>query len=171
MTETNPYLTPEASLETSSVGQISTPTFLQLFTVQGRLRRSSYMFYYGIVAFLALIVFGTGIVLSTQFETLNSALPFIGGLLYIVLIWVFISLGVRRLHDLGKSGWLLLVMIIPLISTLFAIWMIFAKGNESSNFYGDPNPKNKLHFIVAIAFCSIPLIGIAAAIIIPQLYS
>lgn len=51
-----------------------------------------------------------------------------------------IAVGVRRLHDIGKSGWMLLIAFIPLIG---AIWLIvlFVKDSDSGeNEYG-PNPK------------------------------
>jgi Predicted membrane protein len=45
----------------------------------------------------------------------------------------FFSLGTRRLHDLGRSGWLLLIALLPIISnsliTLFALigfWLLFS---------------------------------------------
>lgn len=51
-----------------------------------------------------------------------------------------LAVSVRRLHDVGKSGWMLLVSLIPLIG---AIWLLilFASDSKSGvNQYG-PNPK------------------------------
>ena len=47
----------------------------------------------------------------------------------------FISVGIRRLHDLGKNGWLMLVFVIPIIGLLGLIYMCLA-GNVEENKYG-----------------------------------
>lgn len=46
---------------------------------------------------------------------------------------------IRRLHDLNKTGWLCLIMLIPVINTLFGIYLLFAPGTVGYNDYGaDP---------------------------------
>ena len=51
-----------------------------------------------------------------------------------------LTLTVRRLHDLGKSGWLLLIWIVPLVNICFLIvllvWLI-EDGDAYVNSYGD----------------------------------
>ncbi len=50
-----------------------------------------------------------------------------------------ISVTVRRLHDVGKSGWSLLLAFIPLIGQIILIvW--YCRDSDSDNKYG-PNPK------------------------------
>lgn len=46
---------------------------------------------------------------------------------------------IRRLHDLNRSGWWALIMLIPLVNLLFAVYVIFFKGTEGPNKYG-PDP-------------------------------
>lgn len=46
-----------------------------------------------------------------------------------------ISLSVRRLHDVNKSGWTLLVSLIPLVNIWIFILTI-TKGNQEENRYG-----------------------------------
>ncbi len=66
---------------------------------------------------------------------------------YIYLIYwlaMFIpglSAGVRRLHDVGKSGWMYLVILIPLAG---AIWLIvlWAKESQPGDNKWGPNPNN-----------------------------
>ena len=50
-----------------------------------------------------------------------------------------ISNSVKRLHDLGKSGWLALLFLIPVVNLIFGIYVAFFKGEEFDNKYG-PNP-------------------------------
>ena len=47
-----------------------------------------------------------------------------------------ISLQVRRLHDTGKSGWWLLLGIVPVLNLLI-LWFHFQKGEEKVNKFGD----------------------------------
>ncbi len=51
-----------------------------------------------------------------------------------------ISMQIRRLHDLGKSGWNVLIGFIPIIGWIYAIYLFiitfFIKGNPTDNRYG-----------------------------------
>ena len=63
------------------------------------------------------------------------------------LIWAYdliiiipsISLGIRRLHDIGKSGWWMLISIIPLIGAIILIVWAIKAGDPGANAYG-PSP-------------------------------
>ena len=48
-----------------------------------------------------------------------------------------IGLGVRRLHDVGKSGWLLLICLIP-FGVIYVIYLFAQKGDEDINQYSSP---------------------------------
>jgi uncharacterized membrane protein YhaH (DUF805 family) len=49
------------------------------------------------------------------------------------------AVAVRRLHDIGKSGWFLLLNFIPLIGAIvLLVWL--CRDSDSDNQYG-PNPK------------------------------
>lgn len=48
-------------------------------------------------------------------------------------------LGIRRCHNLDKSGWYYLLMFIPIIDFFFALYLLFAAGTPGPNQYGaDP---------------------------------
>ncbi len=47
--------------------------------------------------------------------------------------------GVRRLHDIGKSGWLLLLAFVPL-ACLYLVYLLAQDSQAGANAYG-PNPK------------------------------
>ncbi len=49
-----------------------------------------------------------------------------------------IAVGVRRLHDIGKSGWMLLVFLIPLVGWIWLIILLVTSGDEGENEYGLP---------------------------------
>lgn len=47
---------------------------------------------------------------------------------------------VRRLHDIGKSGWMILVGFVPLVGAFYLIYLLCQDSNGGANLYG-PNPK------------------------------
>jgi uncharacterized membrane protein YhaH (DUF805 family) len=51
-----------------------------------------------------------------------------------------ITAGVRRLHDTNKTGWLMLLLLIPLVGWIIVLVLCALKGTPGSNKYG-PNPK------------------------------
>jgi len=51
-----------------------------------------------------------------------------------------IAVGVRRLHDTGRSAWWFLIELIPLIGPIWFIILMAINGNPGDNKYG-PSPK------------------------------
>jgi uncharacterized membrane protein YhaH (DUF805 family) len=49
-----------------------------------------------------------------------------------------IAVGVRRLHDIGRSGWWMLIGFIPLVNLLLIYWYVLP-GEEGDNAWGS-NP-------------------------------
>ena len=91
------------------------------FSFDGRIRRLEY----GIS--LIIYVFGYAFILGimTQ-ESITS-------LLIIPMLWFLFAQGAKRCHDLGRSGW---YQLIP----FYALWMLFAEGDNFENEYGN-SPK------------------------------
>ena len=59
---------------------------------------------------------------------------------WIVLIgWISLAAGVRRWHDLGFSGWMLLLSLVPLLGALLGIVLLVWPGEKGDNKYG-PQP-------------------------------
>ena len=48
---------------------------------------------------------------------------------------------VRRLHDVGKSGWMVLILLIPIIGAIWLLILVIQDSNQGENKYG-PNPKD-----------------------------
>ena len=62
---------------------------------------------------------------------------------YLYSIAVFLpgmAVSVRRLHDIGKSGWLLLVGLIPIIGFLYLLVLYCHDSQPGTNQWGE-NPK------------------------------
>lgn len=61
-------------------------------------------------------------------------------LLALALLLPCIAAGVRRLHDTDRSGWWLLLGLIPLIGTLILLYFYILQGDEEANRFGAPEP-------------------------------
>lgn len=69
----------------------------------------------------------------------------LNGLYSIVLLIPSLAVAVRRLHDIGKSGWMLLILLIPVIGGIWMLVLLLREGNSFENEYG-PNPKGVIFF-------------------------
>ncbi len=49
-----------------------------------------------------------------------------------------IAAAIRRLHDTGKSGWLLLVSFVPFVGAIILIVFLASSGESGQNAYGPP---------------------------------
>jgi uncharacterized membrane protein YhaH (DUF805 family) len=103
--------------------------------LNSRAQRSEYwwfaLFCWGVTFFLSLLdsmIFGA--------ESSYSVFSTIGGLVFLL---PSIGVGVRRLHDLDKSGWWLLLSLIPLIGFLILLFWFVQQGTRGPNRFGaDP---------------------------------
>jgi uncharacterized membrane protein YhaH (DUF805 family) len=101
-----------------------------IFTFSGRASRSAY-WWYSFALIIASIVLGAiaGATGSTAFLLLVYVVLLVAGL-------TGLSLAVRRLHDSGKSGWLLLLGIIPFIGGIILLVFVCLPGNPGPNQFG-----------------------------------
>lgn len=113
----------------------------EIYTTQGRLNRLRYLKYQVLWTIIsAVIVFILGFVggfLSGSTQSILVTVP--------TGIWSFIAgvgnimLSIRRLHDLNKSGWFLLLALIPIIDIIFLLYIWLMPGTVGNNKYGaDP---------------------------------
>ncbi|MGL6315729.1 DUF805 domain-containing protein [Vibrio sp. WXL103] len=65
---------------------------------------------------------------------------FIGGLYSLAVFIPSLAVAVRRLHDTGRTGWWVLVCLIPLIGLIVLIVFTIKDSDAGDNEYG-PNPK------------------------------
>ncbi|MDZ4136420.1 MAG: DUF805 domain-containing protein, partial [Paracoccaceae bacterium] len=105
--------------------------FSKFATVQGRAQRSEYWWF-------VLFSFIVSIILSL-FDNAILGGSLLGSLWSLAVLVPSICVGVRRLHDIGKSGWWLLIIFIPLIGLLVLIWFTATKGTPGPNQFG-PDP-------------------------------
>jgi uncharacterized membrane protein YhaH (DUF805 family) len=108
----------------------------------GRARRKEYWMwtlYYTIVYLFAMVLDN---VLGLNFELFGQDLGY--GWLYVTvgITHLIPGLGivVRRLHDVGKSGWFYLIILIPLIGFIWILVLFCTDGVKEDNKWGS-NPK------------------------------
>jgi len=161
----NPYQTPAGQLQTDddqAFGEVS------FFNPSGRLNRLRYWAHGMTMAIVFYAVMIVGVILMAQGASFaGGALIAIGYLALIVFSFIIV---IQRLHDLNKSGWMSLLMFVPLANIYLLVIVIFFQGTPGKNNYGLQTPPNKTwHWIMAFSFpVLIMVVGIIAAIAIPQ---
>jgi uncharacterized membrane protein YhaH (DUF805 family) len=107
----------------------------------GRARRTEYwmfiLFNIIITVVLALIDILTG-TFSPQ-----AGVGLLGGLYALAVLIPSIAVTVRRLHDTGRSGWWILIGLVPVIGTIVLLIFMVQDSQPGENQYG-PNPKAAL---------------------------
>jgi len=101
-------------------------------------RREFWMFY-----LLVVVVGGALFALALQDDNLYGEAPASAALAYLLLIVgilvtviPYLAVQVRRLHDLGRSGWFALINIIPYIGPVALLVLMAMPGIEGENEYG-----------------------------------
>ena len=111
--------------------------FQNYVNFKGRSQRAEYWWWilFVTVAGIALVavdiaIFGADDSDPTPLSNVFSLATFVPGL----------SVGVRRLHDIGKSGWWILIGLIPLIGIIVLIVWFVRDSDRGTNRFG-PSPK------------------------------
>lgn len=158
----SPYAPPQANV----AEQLPQYSELKVLGVSGRIGRVRYLGWLMAMTlcFIPIMLIGTGI------AAMSSTLAMLAlGIVSIAAVVIGIFIGVQRLHDIGWSGWLLLVHLIPVVGSVFALLMLIIPGTQGVNRYGPPPPPNSTAVkVLAWLFLLIPISGIVAAIAIPQ---
>lgn len=97
----------------------------------GRARRKEYWMFVLFNFLVAVVLAGIGMAIET---TILSAV-------YSLAVLIpSLAVGVRRLHDTGRSGWWLLLVFIPFVGAIILIVFFAGEGETAPNKYG-ANPK------------------------------
>ena len=113
---------------------------LQKYAVfSGRAQRSEYWYFflfYFLLAVAAAILDG----LVESFSQ-RAGMGFFSGILALGLLLPSLAVGVRRLHDIDRSGWWLLIAVIPLVGAIVLLVFTVKDSQPGPNRFG-PNPKD-----------------------------
>ena len=111
-------------------------TCLSKYTIfSGRAKRSEYWYWRLFELFLALLAFRLDMIFFSNSETGSISL-----FVFFFTCIPGIAVSVRRLHDINKTGFAVLVQLIPIIGIIiFIVWAV-TEGDKKKNYYG-PRPK------------------------------
>ncbi|WGL15469.1 DUF805 domain-containing protein [Microbulbifer bruguierae] len=165
-TVANPYASPQTSdLDTGLDHQQVSPKF---FAFDGRLGRMRFVTYGFLGAFLLMAIGG---IAAAILVPINLTLGLIVNGITVVFSVVFgLSVYIRRLHDLGRSGWWSLLMFVPLLNFILIIYLLFFPGTDGINSFGPRVTRNSTGVIVAFVLSivlGIAYIGTIFAVAIP----
>jgi uncharacterized membrane protein YhaH (DUF805 family) len=134
-------------MESASTGR---PTHMMSFTdaVQnvlmnnyanwdGRASRSEYWWFFLFVFILQLIALPIDIIVLGYDIMDPGAIQIVGVIAGIAFFFPSLCVGIRRLHDLGKSGWWLLIVLIPLLGAVVFFVFMATEGEQQPNQYGN----------------------------------
>lgn len=106
-------------------------------TFTGRARRAEYWYFF-LVYFL--IYVGLGFVdFVVGVFSWGRGVGLLSGLFSLAMLVPSLAVAVRRLHDIDRSGWWLLIGLIPFIGGLVLFVFMCLKGTSGDNRFG-PNP-------------------------------
>lgn len=99
----------------------------------GRARRREYWMF-----ILFLVIFS---IVASIIDAILGTVCLFSGILCLVAIVPSIAVAVRRMHDIGKSGYWYFINFIPVIGGLWFLYLTIQEGQAETNQYGI-NPKN-----------------------------
>ncbi len=103
-------------------------------TFSGRARRSEFWWWY-----LVLVVIG---VVSSFFDRIlgsgiiGGSVDLVFGLIGLALLLPSLAVTVRRLHDTGRSGWWLLIGLVPVVGQLILLFFCLLPSDRGPNQHG-----------------------------------
>ena len=104
----------------------------------GRARRSEYWYF----TLANLILLTIGVILDNVLGINFGRIPYgpISIFYYLAILIPGLAVIVRRLHDVGKSGWYFFISFIPFIGGIWLLVLFLTDSQAGDNQYG-PNPK------------------------------
>lgn len=109
-----------------------------LFNLEGRLKRKEYA-QYGAISWAGII----GLYLLTQQISIpNKMIEEIVCILIVTLMigfgWLWLTTQLKRCHDIGWSGWQVMLGFIPLTVIPWALFLLIMRGESKENEYDKP---------------------------------
>jgi len=156
----SPYAPPRAAVG-DDLPEFAT---LKVFTIHGRIGRLRYLAW--TLALTVALLVATGIISTVGFAVATASPTIaiilgslLGFALFVALVVVSVQIGVQRLHDMGWSGWLYLLNLVPVVNSVFPILLLVWPGNAGANQYGAPPPPNStaVKILASLWLAFIPL--------------
>ena len=93
-----------------------------------------------LVFWFAVLIFGPGIALAALTNTPihPERHPWLQAVWILAATLVIFGAIVSRFHDIGWTGWAVIVMAVPLVDLMALLFLMLAPGQKQSNLYGGP---------------------------------
>ncbi|WP_288455335.1 DUF805 domain-containing protein [uncultured Acinetobacter sp.] len=144
-------------------------------SIDGRFNRLSYIAWFGILqlfftfALLSLSVMLGILNLDSMHFSQHAihSLSTLSQMSYILLsctyLYFMFVVVIRRLHDRNKSGWWIVLCLIPIIQFFMAFYLLFARGCSKANRFGHPRPSAFIEKLLAWLMIISFVIGLFAS--------
>lgn len=106
----------------------------------GRARRKEYWYFYlasSLFTLICRLIIYIVTISSPSYDTASAILSFIL-ILNLILVIPTWAVGARRLHDIGRSGWWQLAVLIPIIGWLTILYFFCSNTSPKNNEWGAP---------------------------------
>jgi uncharacterized membrane protein YhaH (DUF805 family) len=122
-----------------------------LFTFNGRLNRAKFWLILIVTDISMFVLLGILVAATGGSMTMGAdgSMPAMGGgvignlvalVIVVAAVWIGLAVGIKRFHDRGKSGWWVLIALVPVVGGLwYLIECGFLRGTIGPNAYG-PDP-------------------------------
>jgi uncharacterized membrane protein YhaH (DUF805 family) len=104
----------------------------------GRARRREYWFFVLFNIIISVVLSVCDAVMGTYNAAVGIGI--LTGIYTLAVLIPGIAVSVRRLHDTGRSGWWLLIVLVPLVGALVLLIFMLIDSQPGQNAYG-PSPK------------------------------
>lgn len=109
----------------------------KFFSFDGRVARGQYWITCAVLTVLTAIAYPSLLFLSTLGDAGHIASVIGTAVCLFLLVWVSLSVSIRRWHDMDRSGAMMLLCLIPFVGGLIVgIWLGFVPGSIRRNSYG-----------------------------------
>lgn len=126
--------------------------FKKYATFTGRASRGEYWWFVLAYAVVVVVLYGiiTAVVVASSgsASATGSTTPGLGvgtsllsslfGVFYLATLVPYLAVAVRRLHDAGHSGWMILLGLIPLVGGIILLVLLVGQTSPAAEQYGPP---------------------------------
>jgi uncharacterized membrane protein YhaH (DUF805 family) len=105
---------------------------------QGRARRQEFWMFFLFNSMFFLLAAVVDNIIGTRYQDMWYGIFYT--LYSLAMLIPSLAVEIRRLHDVGKSGWWLFISLIPLIGAIWLFVLLVTDSQPGENQYG-PNPK------------------------------
>ena len=77
-------------------------------------------------------------IITTILSVIPKAGPILQAVYSLAILLPYLGVTARRLHDTGRSGWMMLLALIPFVGVIIVIILCALEGQKEANQFGEP---------------------------------